>query len=190
MRSLRPITLCFCLSLTLATFSSPAGSVANDGHQPQSAAQRALSGHTEPGDNVVSSSTYSQWFEHEKESTAQCGTWRNWLPTIGEGFSSVTWYGSENTVGVTCSDPVLTNEIATGMRTGAAFSVECDGHTWTMCDRFEGELWLDPPELCDGSNCPDGYILRPCFASAAFWGAVDGPTCGGAPSQQITVQFH
>ncbi len=181
----------FCLTLLTGAVATPVGSAANDGHQQrQSAAQRALDGHSEPGDDLVSPSTYSQWFEDEQESTAQCELWREWLPTIGEGFTSVTWYGSEDQTGVTCTDPVLTNQIADGMRTGAAFSVNCDGHTWTMCDRFEGELWLDPPTLCDGTNCPDGYILRPCFASAAFWGAVGGPTCGGAPSQQITVQFN
>ncbi|MFT6396932.1 MAG: hypothetical protein ACJAYU_001676 [Bradymonadia bacterium] len=176
--------------LGIGGVAAPGGSVANDGHQRQSAAERALSGHTVPRADEISSSTYSQWFEAEKEALIQCLLWQEWLPTIGEGFTSVTWHGSEDLIGVSCTDPVLTNEIANGMRTGAAFSVDCDGHNWTMCDRFDGELWLDPPVLCDGSNCPDGYMLRPCFASAAFWGAVDGPTCGGAPSQQITVEFN
>lgn len=75
------------------------------------------------------------------------------------------------------------------MRTLTSFSVTCDGNTWSLCNRDDGEFWINPPATCSGANCPDGYLLRSCFLGAAFWGAVDGPTCGGAPSQEISLIF-
>lgn len=177
----------FAALISTALFA--ASSTGNDGPQPRTAAQRALAA-DETGVGVATPTTYSQWFEADKDATRQCNVWREWLPTIGSGFTSVTWSGSIDSVGVTCSDLSAVAIIADGMRSGRAFNVHCDGHEWTMCNRFEGELWLDPPSPCDTANCPHGYLLRPCFNGAAFWGAVNGPTCGGAPSQQITVAFE
>ena len=182
--------LILVLVAAAAMVIAPEPAASTDGAGPsRSAAQRALDDSTR-FERAMNPNHFSQWFEAGKESTTQCEIWKAWLPTIGEDYSQVTWSGTQDTVGVSCSDPDAVATIAHGMRTMTAFMVECDGHTWSMCDRFDGELWLDPPAECDGANCPDGYILRPCFLSAAFWGAVGGPTCGGAPSQQISIHFQ
>ena len=61
---------------------------------------------------------------------------------------------------------------------------------WTNCNRYNDELWIDPPSTCSGANCPNpGYLLRACFGSANIWGSVKGNTCS-APTQTITLSFQ
>lgn len=133
---------------------------------------------------------YTEFFTSGEISFAQCDTWRTFLPGIPDsGFTRVRYFGSADPVGVTCSDPLQMAAIADGMRAASSFSVTCDGRIWSMCARNDGEFGIDPPATCSGANCPNGYLLRPCFLGAAFWGAVAGPTCGGAPSQTISLIF-
>ncbi|MFT6398352.1 MAG: hypothetical protein ACJAYU_003110 [Bradymonadia bacterium] len=133
---------------------------------------------------------FSEFFTAGSNPTAgQCSAWTGFRAGIpAASFSRVRYSGSQNSVGVVCNDPTRVRQIADGLRAGASFSVTCEGHVWSMCDRYNGEFWIDPPALCSGSNCPNGNLLRPCF-SGSFWGAVDGPTCGGAPSQTINLTF-
>jgi hypothetical protein len=79
--------------------------------------------------------------------------------------------------------------MATALKNQTAYTAVCNGHTWSNCNRYNDELWIDPPSQCSGSNCPSpGYILRACIGNVN-WGGIKGPTCGGA-NQSITLSFQ
>jgi hypothetical protein len=78
---------------------------------------------------------------------------------------------------------------AAAVRGGTRGTWTCDGRSWSICDRYHGEVWINPPSECSGSNCPNpGYILRPCIGNLN-WGGVNTATCS-APSQTMTLEFH
>jgi hypothetical protein len=132
--------------------------------------------------------TYSGNFVSSTNPPASaCTDWDTWRAGLGSGYTRVTIRGTFNTTGVSCTNPVVVNGLASALRNGTDFNMACDGHNWTLCgSRYHGELWLDPPSTCSGSNCPSGYIVRPCQGSN--WGGVNTATCGG-PSQTMAVDF-
>jgi len=72
----------------------------------------------------------------------------------------------------------------------SSYGATCDGHLWTTCSRDNDELWIDPPSLCNTSNCPNpGRILRACFSTAGYNG-LNTATCGSAPTQTIVLTFQ
>jgi hypothetical protein len=134
--------------------------------------------------------TYSEDFVNGSASPTQCTSWNSWRAGLAtSGYSSVTMSGTFDTTGITCSDPTMAQAIADAIRTGARGTWTCDGHDWSLCDRYSGELWIDPPLECSGSNCPNpGYLVRPCIGNAN-WGGVNTATCTSNPSQNMTVEF-
>jgi hypothetical protein len=140
---------------------------------------------------VVTSNRYQQSFISGQGSDgAQCTAWNTWRSGLNGNYSRVTIRGTFNTTGVSCTNPTAATNIARSLRDGTEFSVTCDGNVWHNCGtRFSGELWLNPPSSCSGSNCPSGYIVRPCIGgSNPNWGGVNTQTCG-APSQEMIVEF-
>lgn len=104
-------------------------------------------------------------------------------------YFSIHISGSLDPEGVTCSDPTQAAAFANLLNTGTSGIVSCDGHEWTLCDRYDGEVWIDPPALCSGSNCPDpGTIIRPGIGNSNF-GGVGTATCS-APSQTMRMAFN
>jgi hypothetical protein len=143
------------------------------------------------GDTDVSQSTYSQYFDGGS-CTDQCAAWISFKAGLAtSGYTMVTLSGSADPAGISCSDPVAVQQIADMIRTTADGSVWCNGHTWSQCNRYEGEFWIDPPSVCDLSNCPSpGRIVRPCFSlGGCIYSALNGPTCS-APPQTITLSFY
>ncbi|MFT4625415.1 MAG: hypothetical protein ACI8PZ_004083, partial [Myxococcota bacterium] len=115
--------------------------------------------------------------------------WRAALPT--SGLTGVRMYGTFDLVGLSCSDPGVTQALADAIRTNVAYLGFCDGHEWSVCDRYTGEIWIDPPALCSGSNCPSpGYIIRPCIGGGyPVPGAVNSGTCSNIP-QMMGIEFY
>jgi hypothetical protein len=135
--------------------------------------------------------TYSEAFVNGSTATAQCTTWNSWRAGLAtSGYSTVTMSGTYDTTGITCSDPTTAQAIADAVRTATSGSWTCDGHTWYLCGtRYSGELWIDAPSLCSGSNCPNpGYLMRACISNAN-WGGVNTATCTSNPSQTMTLDF-
>ncbi|MBW2262432.1 MAG: hypothetical protein JRG91_10705 [Deltaproteobacteria bacterium] len=138
--------------------------------------------------------TFSEAFTTMVPSTAQCtifDAFRTGLAT--SGYVEVTMSGSLDSTGITCTDSTAAQAIANALRTSTSAMVTCDGHTWAVCDRSGTlgpytEIWIDPPSLCSGSNCPNpGRIIRPCIGNSN-WGGVASRTCSG-PSQTMTLEF-
>ena len=124
--------------------------------------------------------------------TFQCDSWevfRTLLPV--SGISEVTIYGDFDPAGLTCAIPEQAQALADAIRDGREWLGSCDGHDWSVCGtRYSGEVWIDPPTLCSGSNCPNpGYILRPCIGNAN-WGGVNTATCSSNPTQFMGIQFR
>jgi hypothetical protein len=104
-------------------------------------------------------------------------------------YSSVTFYGSENPTGYTCTEPAMVATIVEGLRTDTEFIVDCDGHDWQWCHSNGGEFWVDGGSLCNADNCDGGAMLRPCISiGRGYWGGLDTTFCGG-PTQTMTVEF-
>jgi hypothetical protein len=122
--------------------------------------------------------------------TTQCTSWDAWRATLdATGCAGVTISGTYDTTGITCVDSVMVTEFADAIRTGVRGSWTCDGHTWSICDRYHGEVWIDPPAECSGSNCPNpGYIIRACISNLN-WGGINTATCTTNPDQTMELTF-
>lgn len=135
--------------------------------------------------------TYTEAFTSGVSTTPeQCMEWQGFIAGLGSSYTSMTFTGSLAGAGITCNDPAAVNAIAESLRTQSNFSVTCNGHVWSNCGtRYFGEVWIDPPALCDGNNCPaPGYILRPCIGNMN-WGGASSPTCN-PPSQTLSLSFQ
>jgi len=135
--------------------------------------------------------SYSESFTQEVNATVkQCDDFTDLFAGLtASSYSSVTFYGSENPTGYTCTDPAIVAMIAEGLRTDIEFIVDCDGHDWQWCHSNGGQFWVDGGSLCNIDNCSGGAMLRPCISSGpGFWGGLDTSFCGG-PTQTMTVDF-
>jgi hypothetical protein len=135
--------------------------------------------------------TFSQTFTSGQLPTAQCTAWNTFRASLGNSYTSVTIKGTFDSVGITCTTPSVVNGLAAALKNGTDyFPLSCNGHVWSNCNRTGQELWLDPPSVCSGANCPNpGYLLRPCFGSANIWGGVNTATCS-SPTQTVTLTFQ
>ncbi len=141
------------------------------------------------GGACTSGVTYQQTFIQGQVPTAQCTAWQSFIASLGSGYTSMTLSGTLDTVGITCTDPTVVNNMAAALKNVTAYTGTCNGHTWSNCNRYNDELWIDPPSQCSLSNCPNpGYLLRACFGSANIWGCVNCNTCA-APTETVTLQF-
>jgi hypothetical protein len=139
---------------------------------------------------------FSMQFVNGQTPTTQCSAWNTWRATLTPGqYLGVTIRGNANAVaqaGITCNDPAMANALATAIMTGTNgaqyTSPLCNGRIWYLCDRYGGELWIDAPSLCNGSNCPSpGWIFRACITNLN-WGGFNTATCG-APTQIMEIEF-
>lgn len=119
-----------------------------------------------------------------------CPQWNDWraaLPT--SGLTGMRMYGTFDVAGIECNDPSVAQGLADAIRTNSTYLGFCDGHDWSVCDRYTGEVWIDPPSLCSGSNCPDpGYIYRACIGGYPVPGGVNSGTCSNIP-QMMGLEF-
>ncbi len=145
-------------------------------------------------DLVAQNHIFSATFTNGQTPTAQCTQWTAWRATLTPGqYLGVTFRGSANPgaqVGVTCNDPAMANALANAIKLGLQYtSPVCGGRIWYLCDRYGGELWIDAPSLCNGSNCPDpAYIMRVCIGNLN-WGGANTPTCTSNPTQVMELIF-
>ncbi|MCZ7556424.1 MAG: T9SS type A sorting domain-containing protein [Bacteroidia bacterium] len=149
------------------------------------------------GEATAQNHIFSATFTNGQTPTAQCNAWNAWRATLTPGqYLGVTFRGSANAgaqVGVTCNDPAMANALAAAIMTGVNgaqyTSPLCNGRIWYLCDRYGGELWIDAPALCSGSNCPDpAYIMRVCIGNLN-WGGANTPTCTSNPTQVMELIF-
>lgn len=145
---------------------------------------------------------FKDYFVADETAFAQCSQWLSFATELSGGYAQVTLSGSEDSPGLTCTDPTVVNGLAEAIKTNSNYIETCDGHEWSYCFRGgfgqqglsgHGEVWIDPPSLCSSSNCPNpGRILRACIESSN-WGGLNTATCGafgGATSQRMSIRFE
>lgn len=133
--------------------------------------------------------TYSQPFVTNVTPTTACTAWQSFTAGLGSSYTSMRMSGTYDMAGILCNDPTVTKNMAAALKGNSSYTASCNGHTWSNCARYSGELWLDPPSQCSSANCPSpGYLIRPCIGNPN-WGGVNTATCGGA-SQTMTLSFQ
>jgi hypothetical protein len=143
---------------------------------------------------------YSESFVSEQTycpGSSQYDHWalfRQQLDTNTNNFTSVTIKGSQDPVGVSCSDQTTVNQIATALRNATTGTWSCNGRTWAVwigCGGGNCGGNANAVELnATGSNCAcddPGYIVRPGIGNPN-WGGVNTATCD-APTQTMAVVF-
>ncbi|MFM9945142.1 MAG: PKD domain-containing protein [Bacteroidia bacterium] len=140
--------------------------------------------------------TFTQTYTNGQPSTAQCTAWSAFIATLSSSgnYTKMTIKGTYDATGISCTDKTIITAFVAAVKTGGTttyMSSLTNGHYWSICNRYSGEIWIDPPALCSGSNCPNpGYILRPCIGGTnTNWGGVNTATCG-APTQVMTIEFE
>ncbi len=104
-------------------------------------------------------------------------------------YDSMRITGTFDQAGQVCRNATITAAFANALNTGSTYiSPSTNGNVWHLCWRYDGEVWLNPPSSCSGSNCPSGYIIRPGIANIN-WGGVNTATCG-PPNQRQSFIFY
>jgi len=140
--------------------------------------------------------TYSENFVAGVAPTTQCTAWNTFRAKLLSTYvyRSVTIKGTNNTTGITCTDPTITANIANAMRTRSVYTGTSNGVTWRVgisCQNTNGgcsagtdvELTVTN-SLC---GCNTGSTLRPNIGNGN-WGGINGVTCN-AGSQKMEVEF-
>lgn len=123
-------------------------------------------------------------------------TFRASLPT--SGIASITVSGSRDTIGRTCGDPAIAQQIADAMRTRTDLFVTCGGNDWAVDNECQalgctaGQTDNDLSLSASGNdNCAcsaDNYTLRPGIGNDN-WGGIDDNACDAA-TQTMTVSVR
>jgi len=140
--------------------------------------------------------TYSESFTQGAGYAAGSPQYDNWisfraqLDTIQYSFGSVNIRGSQDPVGVTCSDPATVNLIAEALRAGnSGVTYSCGGILWRIGGCGTGTE-LNANNTGTDCNCPSGYTVRPTINPGnQNWGGLNGTACG-AVSQTLIVEFE
>jgi hypothetical protein len=134
--------------------------------------------------------TYTDNFLSGQTATNQCTHWQQWISGLANSYSGMTMSGTNDSVGITCNNAQIASAMAVALKNVQSYTATCNGHVWSNCNRYNDELWLDPPSQCDGNNCPSpGYIMRACIGQGnPNWGGVKTATCNG-PNQTMTLSF-
>lgn len=143
--------------------------------------------------NAQTTLTYSQNFIGGATPTTQCTAWDAFRASLTTSYTylSFTISGSQNTTGITCTNPTIAAAVAAALRTATAGSWSSDGQNWgvyTNCGSGCGGTIVELTNTGSGCNCNSGYNIRPNIANSN-WGGINGTTCG-AVSQTMTVVFN
>jgi PKD repeat protein len=125
---------------------------------------------------------------------AQITKWNNFRASLvsTNTYIGMTISGTNNTTGLSHSDRTVATDFATALRNLTNYtSPSVNGNVWTLCNRYQGEVWVNPPATCSGSNCPNpGYIIRPGIGTGnSNWGGINTATCGGT-NQWMELRFR
>lgn len=143
------------------------------------------------GQNIVYRDTFKNGVA---PTTAQINRWDAFRAKLlsNLSYTGMTIRGSYDQTGKKCTDPTITKDMANALRTYTTYiSGTTGGNVWSTCNRYLGEVWINPPSSCSGSNCPSpGYIIRPGIGTGnSNWGGVNTATCGG-PDQWMELVFE
>lgn len=136
-------------------------------------------------EDFVTSESYSA-------GSAQYDNWVTFTGQLGTGvWRSITLSGSNDTTGLSCSDPAVVTQIAAALAdTSASESFSCEGNDWNVgeCSIEGGAGTPRALGVNQGAcSCGNGYSLRPAIANSN-WGGINSLTCSG-PSQTMRLEL-
>jgi len=143
------------------------------------------------GNLMAQNTVFSYLFTNNVTPPVPHPGWQAFLTALQPGqYIKMTLSGTYDMTGITCTDPVIVNAYANALKNHLDYtSASTGGHVWSLCNRYGGEVWLDPPAQCSGSNCPSpAYIIRAEIGNLN-WGGVNTATCTSNPTQTITFTF-
>ena len=143
----------------------------------------------------VNAQTYSQSFvagtTYGVTSPQYTGwaSFRNSLPDAA--VTKITVSGSLDTIGRSCTDASVAQQIADALRTRTYNAFSCDGFTWRTASCSEAPGTPNDIELsvgaAGGCGCETvGYVLSPAILNE-YWGGVNSSICGSNVTQTMTV---
>ncbi len=144
---------------------------------------------------VISSSSivYNQAFTGGVPPSTQCTAWNTFRASLNSSlpYTGFTIKGSQNTTGISCTNPAVAAAVANALNTGTPYTGTSDGQTWRVniggCTTpVCGTIYVELSN--QGScSCASGYCLRPTINNSN-WGGISGATCS-AVSQTMEVDF-
>ncbi len=151
--------------------------------------------YTVTGTGAPATLVYNQAFQGGVIPTTQCIAWDAYRATLlgSYNYTGFTIRGSQNSTGISCTDPVVAAAVANALRSGTAYTGSSDGQTWYVgvgCDVGTPSCGTVSVELANQGlcSCSPGYSIRPQIGNSN-WGGVGGNTCG-AIDQTIEVDFY
>jgi hypothetical protein len=179
-----------CASAATSACTGTANAVACTGAGTPCGSICCSSGQSCSGGVCTSSSvTFTDAFTQDVTPTTQCTDWTNFRAALTGSYASVTIKGSFDSTGVTCSDTLAVNQIATALRTPAAASVLCNGRYWEVNPDCGGGVALVANTTAGTTcTCVGDHTVRPCHPNRD-WGGAGTAVCE-APSQTLTVVFQ
>ena len=142
---------------------------------------------------------YNQSFTSGVTPTTQCTAWNTFRSTLLSTYTyrSVTFSGSLDVPGITCSDPTVTTAVANALRTGSTytgtFTVGSTTHSIGVglgcgsgCSSTAVEFYIDVSGTCTCLATAASHDLRPDIGNLN-WGGI-GTICS-APTQTLIVTF-
>lgn len=141
---------------------------------------------------IIWTDTFNQGITATGAQVANWNAFRALL--ITHPYTKVTMKGTFSVIGRSCTDTAIVHALATSLRNNTDYisPSACNGDVWHNCAThgYQGEVWLNPPTACDGSNCPgpNGFLIRPGIGNYN-WGGVNTQTCNGV-NQRMTLIFE
>lgn len=137
---------------------------------------------------LATSIVYSQTFTNGVTPSSQCSAWNTFAAQLTvRNYTFLAMRGSQDSIGVTVTDPSVIAGIALALRTSTAYGpVTSNGRSWAVAS-CSSVLSLSASGSACSCTAPV-YILRPC-TTGTDWGGLNGSVCTG-PTQNITVTFQ
>lgn len=135
---------------------------------------------------------FSANFERGEFSDDICTEFREYRANLTQyTYHKVTFWGSNNPIGYTCTDPEIADTICQSLAVGLPMpETFCDGHNWQVgfCGDYNNEIGMeilvDARSVCGCDSA--GASMRPCIG-VWNWGGFDGPKCLGN-DQSISME--
>lgn len=186
------VSICAGASTTLTatgatTYTwSPATGLSSTTGASVIATPTATTTYTVTGTSAGTSLIYNQAFTNGSASPAQGAVWASYIAGLpSSGITSFIIRGSNDPIGITCTNASIAQSVADALRTSGSYSGTSNGHTWYVGGCGGGPELSADFGIC---SCPSpSYCVRPMIGNDN-WGGINTSTCGG-PSQTMEVVF-
>ncbi len=135
---------------------------------------------------VACAVTYSQIFIYGANSVSQCTAWTAFLANLAcTTYTKLQFYGSRDLTGITLTDSIVVNALATALRTSTSYTGTSNGYTMKVGGCGGGYEITGSGTVC---QCNTGYTVRPCIGGSS-WGDINGASTCGAANQTMALSF-